>query len=109
LDNTVPKELDRICLKALCKRASDRYSTALDLAADLRHWQAGYRESPAATVQTPPLSAPSLRADKASDSGQRSLQVVPKGRRSFDAEDADFFLQLLPGPRDREGLPDSIR
>ena len=23
--------------------------------------------------------------------------------------DADFFLELLPGPRDREGLPDSIR
>jgi hypothetical protein len=29
--------------------------------------------------------------------------------RSFDAHDADFFLELLPGPRDREGLPDSIR
>jgi formylglycine-generating enzyme required for sulfatase activity/serine/threonine protein kinase len=109
LDNTVPKELDRICLKALCKRASDRYSTALDLADDLRHWQAGYRESPAATVQTPALPAPSLRADKDSESDQRPLKVVPKGLRSFDAEDADFFLQLLPGPRDREGLPDSIR
>jgi hypothetical protein len=34
---------------------------------------------------------------------------VPKGLRSFDAEDADFFLDLLPGPRDRDGLPDSIR
>jgi formylglycine-generating enzyme required for sulfatase activity len=34
---------------------------------------------------------------------------VPKGLRSFDAHDADFFLELLPGPRDREGLPDSIR
>jgi hypothetical protein len=29
--------------------------------------------------------------------------------RSFDAHDADFFLELLPGPRDRDGLPDSIR
>ncbi|MCI0460658.1 MAG: formylglycine-generating enzyme family protein [Gemmataceae bacterium] len=35
--------------------------------------------------------------------------MVPKGLRSFDAEDADFFLHLLPGPRDRHGLPDSIR
>src|SRR5262249_43082606 len=25
------------------------------------------------------------------------------------AEDADFFLELLPGPRDRNGLPESIR
>ena len=24
-------------------------------------------------------------------------------------DDADFFLELLPGPRDRDGLPDSIR
>ena len=34
---------------------------------------------------------------------------MPKGLRSFDAHDADFFLELLPGPRDRDGLPDSIR
>src|SRR5262249_46966052 len=36
-------------------------------------------------------------------------RVVPKGLRSFDAGDADFFLELLPGPRDRDGLPESIR
>ena len=34
---------------------------------------------------------------------------MPKGLRSFDAGDADFFLELLPGPRDRGGLPESIR
>src|SRR6202023_656068 len=38
-----------------------------------------------------------------------ALKVIPKGLRSFDAHDADFFLELLPGPRDRKGLPDSIR
>jgi formylglycine-generating enzyme required for sulfatase activity len=38
-----------------------------------------------------------------------AIKVVPKGLRSFDAGDADFFLDLLPGPRDRDGLPDSIR
>jgi hypothetical protein len=37
------------------------------------------------------------------------VKIVPKGLRSFDAGDADFFLELLPGPRDRDGLPDSIR
>jgi formylglycine-generating enzyme required for sulfatase activity len=35
--------------------------------------------------------------------------VVPKGLRSFDAIDADFFLDLLPSPRDRTGLPESVR
>ncbi len=37
------------------------------------------------------------------------VAVVPKGLRSFDAKDSDFFLQLLPGPRDKDGLPESIR
>src|SRR4029077_14733285 len=37
------------------------------------------------------------------------IRIVPKGLRSFDEHDADFFLELLPGPRDREGLPDSLR
>src|ERR1700704_4973819 len=36
-------------------------------------------------------------------------KIVPKGLRSFDAHDADFFLERLPGPRDRDGLPDSLR
>lgn len=35
--------------------------------------------------------------------------VVPKGLRSFDASDSEFFLELVPGPRNLQGLPDSIR
>ena len=35
-------------------------------------------------------------------------QVVPRGLRSFDAGDADFFPDLLPGQRNRDGLPESI-
>jgi len=87
-NDTIPSELDRICLKALAKRVSDRYSTALDLAEDLRRWQ----------LQK--LDASAVKGD---------ALVVPKGLRPFDAEDADFFLQLLPGPRDASGLPESIR
>src|SRR5271167_100360 len=36
IDDTIPRELERICLKALAKRASERYSTASDMAEDLR-------------------------------------------------------------------------
>ncbi len=36
------------------------------------------------------------------------IAIVPKGLRSFDSNDVDFFLELLPGPRDKGGLPDSI-
>src|SRR5262249_1322449 len=43
------------------------------------------------------------------DSDGLVIKVIPKGLRSFDRNDADFFLELLPGPRDRDGLPESVR
>ena len=38
IDDTIPRELERICLKAMSKRATERYTTASDMAADLRHF-----------------------------------------------------------------------
>ncbi len=54
---------------------------------------------------------PSRALGIAPSDSQRTVQaeVVPKGLRSFDASDSDFFLQLLPGPYDREGLPEQLR
>ncbi len=118
IDDTIPKELERICLKALSKRASERYSTARDMAEDLRVFlqTTGGTVSPVAPavpISTPPGStleaAPLPATSRQSDSDQRPIKIVPKGLRSFDEHDADFFLELLPGPRDRDGLPDSIR
>ena len=40
---------------------------------------------------------------------EKTLAIVPKGLRAFDAADSDFFLQLLPGSRDKDGLSTSIR
>ncbi len=40
---------------------------------------------------------------------EKAIKVVPKGLRAFDIRDADFFLHLLPGPRDRDGIPEVIR
>jgi eukaryotic-like serine/threonine-protein kinase len=150
VDDTVPRELDRICLKALSKRASDRYSTALDFAEDLRLWlenphqrggavpyaapsggdtvtptplartsAVGENGSPVAS-QSPAPSSPTAISSAGSDNGavaaspqfdsdSRPLKIIPKGLRSFDSDDAEFFLELLPGPRDRNGLPDSLR
>jgi len=150
LDDTVPKELDRICLKALAKRAADRYPTSLDLADDLRHWQAKRRRRRADPLRGCPGVSPPVAAEGGGEKGRRGkgeivpaaavaapevptpdanrlspsvtytpevptpiayrlTPIVPKGLRSFDGDDADFFLQLLPGPTDREGLPESIR
>jgi len=123
-DDTIPKELERICLKSLSKRASERYTTAWDLADDLRHFLAsrpaaasvpalgGHAAPPALATPTPtapdaPMAGPVSPTAPPSDG--TALKVIPKGLRSFDADDADFFLALLPGPRDREGLPDSLR
>ena len=118
IDDTIPKELERICLKALSKRAHDRYTTARDMAEDLRVFlqAAGgtaspgasrFRQAshPASTLESAPLPATSRQ----SDSDHRPIKIVPRGLRSFDEHDADFFLELLPGPRDRDGLPDSIQ
>ena len=118
IDDMIPKELERICLKALSKRATERYNTALDMAEDLREFlkTTGGTVSPVAPsgpVSPPPgstlESAPPPPTSRQSDSDQRPIRIVPKGLRSFDEHDADFFLELLPGPRDRDGLPDSIR
>jgi hypothetical protein len=106
LDDTIPRELDRICLKALAKRLGDRYSTARDLADDLRCWLAG----PSAAPAVPARSASGAAALGAPPESERSVvRVVPRGLRAFDGADADFFLTLLPGPRGRDGLPESLR
>jgi hypothetical protein len=54
--------------------------------------------APLAPVPAPPAARP-----------ETTVAVVPKGLRSFDANDAEFFLDLLPGPRDRDGLPEGVR
>jgi serine/threonine protein kinase/formylglycine-generating enzyme required for sulfatase activity/tetratricopeptide (TPR) repeat protein len=110
VDDTIPKELERICLKALAKRATERYTAAKDLADDLRHYltqvilPAGSAAEAAATSASP---APTTVARP--DSDGLVLEVIPKGLRSFDRNDAHFFLQLLPGLRDRNGLPETLR
>jgi serine/threonine protein kinase/formylglycine-generating enzyme required for sulfatase activity len=121
IDDTIPKELERICQKALSKRSSERYSTAKDMAEDLRHfllvagegWRvegrttAGIRSTPVSADTDDPLrSSTTLHPSPATP---HPIKIVPKGLRSFDRQDAEFFLELLPGPLDRDGLPESIR
>ena len=80
----LPKELQRVCSKAMARRVEDRYANGREFAADLRT---------------------ALEAEYDSVIEQKVPRgVVPRGLRSYGAEDADFFLQLLPGPRDRRGL-----
>ena len=121
----IPAEAERICQRAMEKLACDRYMSAHDMASDLRHLlsQQAITPIPSGTTRpatdAPPVSTTSMPpTDSAKDfsldeppasSGRREIRIVPKGIRSFDSHDADFFLQLLPGARDRDGLPDLIR
>ncbi|QEH34654.1 Serine/threonine-protein kinase PknB [Aquisphaera giovannonii] len=121
VDESIPRELDRICLKALSKRASERYSTAMDMAEDLRLFlekearriEEGEAAPPPAPSPSPPPPPPlATPMPPSRDSLPLSLlpvNIVPRGLRSFESRDSDFFLALLPGPRDREGLPESLR
>jgi serine/threonine protein kinase len=96
IDRSIPAELERICLRCLCRQMSDRYRTAAELSHDLHDWfvsETGDTGFSSSTRRIPLIEAP----------------VVPRGLRAFDGDDYDFFLQLLPGPRDRDGLPTSIR
>ena len=95
VDVDVPRTLARVCLRALSKRAVDRYPTAHDMAEDLR-------------IASRKLTSPSRTSQTPQDDSPAKVTVVPRGLRSFDARDAEFFLSLLPGPRDRAGLPDPI-
>ncbi len=126
-DDNIPKELERICQKAMAKRASERYSTAKDFAEDVRHFlheqtiiQSGASPGGISSVAPQTTAATSVSTPAGSNvassasmslgsSDSQPIKIVPKGLRSFDAHDADFFLELLPGPRDRDGLPDSLR
>ncbi len=107
IDDTIPRELERICQKALAKRASERYSTARDLAEDLRHFLHTEAAAGPSAITPGPVNPP---PDSSQDSTSgEPVKIIPKGLRSFDQHDAHFFLELLPGPRDRDGLPESLR
>lgn len=114
IEPRISKELERICLKALQPQIRMRYPMATDMLEDLRQWQAAMSETmvgvppPAATAAG---NAPQAAAPRTGATGPHSSKprVVPRGLRAFDQGDADFFLTLVPGPRDRHGLPESLR
>ena len=120
-EETISLDLERICLKALARRASDRFTVARDLADEIRWLLAQQAPTPGlrpsvtsvsagttpVTPRTPNTAELAERVIDATPTGP--TRIVPKGLRSFDASDASFFLELLPGPFDREGLPEGLR
>jgi serine/threonine protein kinase len=109
LKRSVPAELNRICLKLLSKLASQRYAETIELAEDLREWlsKAAVREADAGGVAQS-LEIISVPDETARDGSTPAVTIVPRGLRAFSRADAYFFLNLLPGARDRDGLPECL-
>ena len=75
IDDTIPKELERICLKALSKRASERYTTAMDMAEDLRE----FLKTAGARSRLPLTAVPishSARLHAGGDAGPINFQAI---------------------------------
>ena len=85
----IPFELNRIILKCLDKRQSNRFENGGQLADDLQRF----------------LDSP--RIDRSVASFDESA-LIPRGLSPFSHSDNEFFLPLVPGPRDRQGIPESV-
>ena len=102
-DDAIPKELERICLKAMAKRASERYTTAKDMADDLQFFakQAASETvvsssksgsdsvisaaelTPSSTIQGGDSTRNPPTPTACDDSQNAPLRIVPKGLRSL--------------------------
>jgi serine/threonine protein kinase len=96
VDDAIPKELDRICLKCLAKRAADRYSTARDLADDLRHWLAPEHIQPPVHVQL--VSQPAINVQVMAPAPAEPASS-PASRSEFDTDQQVAKIIPYSGPR----------
>lgn len=103
----VPPELARICMKAMSKSVVNRYQTADVIADELLAFDAASARIDDGSGPTPLGRQPSKTLNDLP--GEAASRIVPKGLRPFERRDSDSFLQLLPGPYDRDGLPEGVR
>lgn len=84
----VPSELNRIVSRCLAKKKKYRYPNASLLADDLRRF---------------------LDAEQAMiESDTAAIKPKAKGLRIYTREDSAFYLDLVSGYRDHQGIPESI-
>ena len=138
LNPEIPREIERICLKCLSRKMTNRYQSVRDLVdeisdaitemsapnisemvdPDLLRVQQGGIDSDSTSDSRGSRSgrtSGSLRSGKSgvsdfNDSMPSQLaSVTYKGLRPFESSDRDFFLQLLPGQKNRDQVPESIQ
>ena len=87
IDDVIPKELERICLKCLAKRVGERYTTAKDLAEDLRFFLAERSRNP-----DPWLANPAARPRTRQE--QSPTETGPKRPGPADAARSVVFTAV---------------
>lgn len=114
LNPDIDEDLQRLVLKCLQKRRIDRYDSATSLLEDLQHWQKKKGTSPPTGKGASLSSEVALVAaqqdedvSKRPESGSRSA-LTPRGLQPFTEDDSRSYLDLIPGPRDRSGIPESL-
>jgi len=122
IDGDIPDVLGKICLRAMARRVSERYSTAEEMASALRDGVRGFSRDQTLTGVVVPGGTSTdssvmlstrgvLQTSTISDqtiAGSYGVGIIPKGLHPYEAQDASFFVDMLPGPRDAGGLPECI-
>ena len=92
IDDTIPKELERICLKALSKRASERYTTASDMAEDLRHFlKTASDEGASQVLSSPPVPSPLLAPAEAASTTTWARSDFERGAATDHPQGTGLF------------------
>ena len=99
----IDTELQRIVLKCLEPLITARYESVADLRDDLKHYMPEIPHESGSKARSVPPAKP------ASDYVPSSLRLSNRGLQPFTESDAEVYLSIIPGPRDRNGIPDSIR
>lgn len=113
IDERVPAELERICLKCLSRQMSQRYQAAAELIEELSGWQQQADWAPP-FLDDPPSGAGASGDSQStitevSSSASGPIALPPQGLRPLGAGQAEWLPELLADPLDRAGLPESIR
>lgn len=92
LDDRIPRELERICLKAMAKRPAERYSTAGDFAEDLRKFLDSYSDQ-SSEKRSMPSSAdiPTAELVRTSDTLINCAQLDDQ---PFEVDEEGWISQL---------------
>ncbi|MFM7058645.1 MAG: bifunctional serine/threonine-protein kinase/formylglycine-generating enzyme family protein [Planctomycetota bacterium] len=120
-DRSIPERLSLICDKCLRVNREARYLSVASLLDDLTHWQlpgidggSGDLWMLSGSGQQSGSSAWQTDCDAVKTgfvSGSTNLPQVrirPRGLSSYDEGDRHFFIRMLPGDLEPDGIPESL-